>query len=48
MDRAYEAVYPFGVPGVPLLILWVKFSPLTRGGQEGFAAVKLAWGYDLS
>jgi hypothetical protein len=27
MDRAYEAVYPFGVPGVPLLILWVKFSP---------------------
>jgi hypothetical protein len=28
MDRTYEAVYPAGLPGVPPLILWVKFRSL--------------------
>jgi hypothetical protein len=26
MDRTYEAVYPAGLPGVPRLMLRVKFS----------------------
>jgi hypothetical protein len=30
MDRADEVTYSAGLPGVPRMILWVKFSP--RGG----------------
>jgi hypothetical protein len=26
MDRAYEALHSAGIPGVPHVILWVKFS----------------------
>jgi hypothetical protein len=35
MDRAYETVYSVGLPGVPRLILWVKFS--LKGGVSPFA-----------
>jgi hypothetical protein len=41
MVRADEAVYPTGLPGVPRLILWVKFSAC--GGvlnQRGYALIK--------
>jgi hypothetical protein len=31
MDRADEVIYFVGLPGVPRVILWVKFSP--RGGE---------------
>jgi hypothetical protein len=31
MDRADETVYPAGVPGVPHVNLWVKFSAERRG-----------------
>jgi hypothetical protein len=31
MDRVDEIIYPAGLPGVPRVILWVKFSAEQRG-----------------
>jgi hypothetical protein len=40
MDRADEVIYFVGLPGVPRVILWVKFR--LQGGEVHFLWVKIS------
>jgi hypothetical protein len=48
MDRADEVIYTAGLPGVPRMILWVKFRALPRGFFISSSLQGLWWYAGLS